>query len=124
MHRLVREFSELVSDIAVFERKANASAEVVVASEEIRELILGTGLAPDTTDEIIAGMPIYVPELIKEKITGYVIHNAVTAYASHENRTEEGFEFLSRAANKLLVVDDYQDMIEAGREKIKILAKK
>ncbi len=121
--RFSRSIGELINDVAIFEKKANASIEKVVHPGEIKELLMGCGIAPETADEIISQLPILVPELIKDKISGYVIHNAVTAYASHEKRTEEGFEHLSKAAVRLLDVDDYENMVEAGKEKIKIRTK-
>ena len=68
----IKKFSQsidrLIDDVAVFERKANETLEMIVPPGQIRELIIGSGLAPDTTDEIISQMPILVPSLVQGQV--------------------------------------------------------
>jgi hypothetical protein len=111
---------KVIDGIPKYEKMVVAARETVVLTPDIRELLLGTGIKMRVVDSIVAEMPTLVPELIYDKVTGWTLHGAVTAYASHRDVSEDVFEDLSSKANRLLVVDNYEQMIEEGRKVIEI----
>lgn len=101
-------------------RYGRAAAETHVKTADSLELIIGSGVPRTIAENIVAEMPVLVPELMTDKLTGWTLHNAITAYASHNEMGMEKFQQYSGYANNLLRVEEYDERIENGREVIMI----
>lgn len=101
-------------------RYGRAAAETHVKTDDALELIIGSGVPRMIAENIVAEMSVLVPELMTDKLTGWTLHNAITAYASHNEMGMEKFQQYSGYANNLLRVEEYDERIEKGREVIMI----
>jgi hypothetical protein len=119
----IRNFSfavkNLLEGIPNYVKDAHRASETPIKQEVAVELLSGAGVRVAVAEDIIAEMPILIPDLVGQGLNGWTLHNAITAYGSHNKRSPEGFETISRQAERLLKVEDYEEMILLGRERMK-----
>jgi len=124
MIRFSHTIKQILERIPLFEKRVVAAMETGVPTMEMKELLIGAGLPFSLAEDIIAELPVLVPELMKDKVTGWTLVNGITAYASHNAMSADRFQSLSQKAEKMMVVEDYPKMVEKGRETIRVLVEK
>ncbi|MFA5152472.1 MAG: hypothetical protein WC554_07945 [Clostridia bacterium] len=121
--RFAGAIENIMKGIPSYEKAVASAAETRIPFAELRPLLVGAGLSIRMADDVGSELPGLVPDVsfsVDSPPTAWDIHNSLTSFGSHQDRTYSGFNHISSVANKLLIVDDFPRYVEAGKEVILI----
>jgi hypothetical protein len=111
----------IFKNIPRFLEAVERTREVELNYADATELLTGLGMAERSVEDLIVNMPRYTPGFdTKTKVSVWALSNAITFRASENTISSQVFERDTEKAERLLVVKDYEPIIERGRELIRI----